>query len=146
MSIHQLRRIILSFLHDIGMAALSFIVSLYLRLGAELFQWPKMDIVIGLIIFTSVATVVFISLRLDKIVWRYVSLGDMGKILRCVGLTLIIFIVCQFVYNRLDAFPRSFLVIEFFILTAMITSPRFLYRFLKDGVWNSMVPFWKERN
>ena len=61
----------------------------------------------------------------------------MGKILRCVGLTIIIFIVCQFVYNRLDAFPRSFLVIEFFILTAMITSPRFLYRFLKDGEFGS---------
>ena len=121
------------------MAALSFIVSLYLRLGAELFQWPKMDIFIGLIIFTSVATVVFISLRLDKIVWRYVSLGDMGKILRCVGLTLIIFIACQFVYNRLDAFPRSFLVIEFFILTAMITSPRFLYRFLKDGEFAALL-------
>ena len=121
------------------MAALSFIVSLYLRLGAELFSWPKMDIFIGLIIFTSVATVVFISLRLDKIIWRYVSLGDMGKILRCVGLTLIIFIVCQFVYNRLDAFPRSFLVIEFFILTAMITSPRFLYRFLKDGEFGALL-------
>ena len=121
------------------MAALSFIVSLYLRLGAELFQWPKMDIVIGLIIFTSVATVVFISLRLDKIVWRYVSLGDMGKILRCVGLTLLIFLVCQFVYNRLDAFPRSFLVIEFFILTAMITSPRFLYRFLQDGEFGALL-------
>ena len=121
------------------MAALSFIVSLYLRLGAELFSWPKTDIFIGLIIFTSVATVVFISLRLDKIVWRYVSLGDMGKILRCVGLTLIIFIACQFVYNRLDAFPRSFLVIEFFILTAMITSPRFLYRFLKDGEFGALL-------
>ena len=41
LSIHQLRRIILSFLHDIGMAALSFIVSLYLRLGAELFSVAK---------------------------------------------------------------------------------------------------------
>ena len=139
LKIHQLRRIILSFLHDIGMAALSFIISLYLRLGAELFLWPKMDIFIGMIIFTSVATVVFISLRLDKIIWRYVSLGDLGKILRCVALTIIIFIVCQFVYNRLDAFPRSFLVIEFFILTAMITSPRFLYRFLKDGEFGALL-------
>ena len=137
MTIQQFRRIILSYAHDIGMAALSFMASLYLRLGEDLFSWSKIDIFIGLIIFTSVASIVFISLRLDKIIWRYVSLGDMGKILRCVGLTIIIFIVCQFVYNRLDAFPRSFLVIEFFILTAMITSPRFLYRFLKDGEFGS---------
>ena len=139
MTIQQLRRIILSYAHDIGMAALSFMASLYLRLGDDLFSWSKMDIFIGLIIFTSVASIVFISLRLDKIIWRYVSLGDMGKILRCVGLTIIIFIVCQFVYNRLDAFPRSFLVIEFFILTAMITSPRFLYRFLKDGEFGAFL-------
>ena len=139
MTIQQLRRIILSYAHDIGMAALSFMASLYLRLGDDLFSWPKIDIFIGLIIFTSVASIVFISLRLDKIIWRYVSLGDMGKILRCVGLTIIIFIVCQFVYNRLDAFPRSFLVIEFFILTAMITSPRFLYRFLKDGEFGAFL-------
>ena len=139
MTIQQFRRIILSYAHDIGMAALSFMASLYLRLGEDLFSWSKIDIFIGLIIFTSVASIVFISLRLDKIIWRYVSLGDMGKILRCVGLTIIIFIVCQFVYNRLDAFPRSFLVIEFFILTAMITSPRFLYRFLKDGEFGSFL-------
>ena len=139
MTIQQLRRIILSYAHDIGMAALSFMASLYLRLGDDLFSWSKIDIFIGLIIFTSVASIVFISLRLDKIIWRYVSLGDMGKILRCVGLTIIIFIVCQFVYNRLDAFPRSFLVIEFFILTAMITSPRFLYRFLKDGEFGAFL-------
>ena len=139
MTIQQFRRIILSYAHDIGMAALSFMASLYLRLGEDLFSWSKIDIFIGLIIFTSVASIVFISLRLDKIIWRYVSLGDMGKILRCVGLTIIIFIVCQFVYNRLDAFPRSFLVIEFFILTAMITSPRFLYRFLKDGEFGAFL-------
>ncbi|MBH69055.1 MAG: nucleotide sugar dehydratase [Rhodospirillaceae bacterium] len=133
MNIHRTKRLFFSYLHDVTMAGVSFILSLYLRLGSDLLTWSKGSIYIGLTIFVLVAALVFLFMRLDRIIWRYVSLGDLGRILQSVILTIVIFVACQFVYNRLDDFPRSFLLIEIFVLTAMISAPRFFYRFLKDG-------------
>ncbi len=127
-----IKRLIASYLHDVLMASGSFLLALYLRLGGELAHWSPEVIASGLIIFTSVAAVVFLWFRLDRIIWRYASIGDLGKIIKAVALTIIIFLVCQFVYNRLADFPRSFLVIEFFVLTAFLAMPRLLYRLLKD--------------
>jgi FlaA1/EpsC-like NDP-sugar epimerase len=117
---------------DVALAALSFLLSLYLRLGGELLIWPRDAVVGGLVMFTAVAAAVFLWARLDQIVWRYVALGDLGRIVRAVALTLLAFLAAQFLYNRLDDFPRSFLAIEFFVLTALLAGPRFTYRFLRD--------------
>ena len=115
------------------MSAVSFMLALYLRLGEAIINWPQTTIISGLTIFTLVSAIVFLWIRLDKIIWRYASIGDLGRIFRAVILTVIIFIACQFIYNRLDDLPRSFLIIEIFVLTAMIAAPRFAYRFYKDG-------------
>lgn len=133
MTIDRLRRVLFSYLHDVAMAAASFICALYLRLGADIVVWPRDSIISGISIFTLVSAVVFFWMRLDRIIWRYASVGDLGRIFRAVILTVIVFVACQFIYNRLDDLPRSFLFIEIFVLTAMIAAPRFAYRFCKDG-------------
>jgi len=133
LTIDRFRRVLVSYLHDVAMAAASFICALYLRLGADIIVWPRDTIISGISIFTLVSAVVFLWMRLDRIIWRYASVGDLGRIFRAVILTVIVFVACQFIYNRLDDLPRSFLFIEIFVLTAMIATPRFAYRFCKDG-------------
>jgi len=133
LTIHGLKRVALSYLHDVAMAALSFLLALYLRLGSELFIWPRDAVLNGLAIFTLVAAAVFLWMRLHRTIWRYASVGDLGRIVQAVVLTVVIFVACQFVYNRLADFPRSFLIIEIIVLTGLLAGPRFLYRFLKDG-------------
>lgn len=130
---HGLKRLAASYLHDVAMAAISFVLALYLRLGSELAEWPRDVVMSGLVIFTIVAAAVFLWMRLDRIIWRYASIGDLGRIVRAVILTVVLFLACQFLYNRLADFPRSFLVIEIFVLTGLLAAPRFLYRLLKDG-------------
>lgn len=133
MTIHGLKRVAFSYLHDVAMAALSFMLALYLRLGSELFIWPRDVVLNGLLIFTLVAAAVFAWMRLHRTIWRYASVGDLGRIVQAVVLTVVLFVACQFVYNRLADFPRSFLVIEIIVLTGLLAGPRFLYRFFKDG-------------
>ena len=132
------KRSLLIFLHDTGMAALSFLISLTLRLGQDILIWPREVVGFGLLAFTSVAAVVFFSMRLDRTVWRYASMSDLSRIVRAVVACIALFIAIQFLATRLDDFPRSFLVIEFFVLTLLLAGPRFAYRLVKDGAFSSL--------
>lgn len=139
---HGLKRVAFSYLHDVAMAAVSFLLALYLRLGNEVLIWPQDVVLNGLAIFTIVAAAVFPWMRLHRTIWRYASIGDLGRIVQAVVLTVVIFVACQFIYNRLADFPRSFLVIEIIVLTGLLAGPRFLYRYFKDGELSTLL----ERN
>ncbi|MEQ8399089.1 nucleoside-diphosphate sugar epimerase/dehydratase [Thalassobaculum sp.] len=132
------RRSAAIFGHDVAMASASFLLSLYLRLGNGIFSWPRQVVETGLVAFTLTAVAVLLVIRLDTAVWRYTSIGDLARIVRAVLLMLAGFLVVQFALTRLDDFPRSFLVIEAFVLTAMLATPRFAYRLLKDGTLSAL--------
>ena len=136
------RRSAAIFGHDVAMASVSFLLSLYLRLGNGIVSWPRQVVETGLVAFTLTAVAVLLVIRLDTAVWRYTSIGDLARIVRAVLLMLAGFLVVQFALTRLDDFPRSFLVIEAFVLTAMLAGPRFAYRLLKDGTMAALL----ERN
>ena len=126
-------RALLTLSHDLVMAGLSFYLALYLRLGDALFTLPDAVVGTGLLLFVGCAAVVFSSLGLQRSVWRYVAINDLWRILQATVGTLLLFVAVQFVITRLDDFPRSFLIIELFVLTALLSGPRFLYRGIKDG-------------
>jgi O-antigen biosynthesis protein WbqV len=138
MTNRALRRSILIYLHDLILAGLSFLFSLYLRLGDQLFDWPAQVVELGLTVFTATAAVTLLFTRLDRSVWRYTSIGDLGRIARAVLIMVAAFIAVQFVFTRLDDFPRSFLFYEFVVLTVLLSAPRVAYRFLKDGTVSAL--------
>ena len=63
LTIDRLRRVLLSYTHDVAMSAISFIVALYLRLGSDIISWPRDTIFSGITIFTIVSAVVFFWMR-----------------------------------------------------------------------------------
>src|SRR3546814_11582105 len=104
--------------HDLVMAAASFLLSLYMRLGDGIWWWPEQVVVTGLVAFTVSAAAVFLVVRPDTAAWRYPSVGDLAKIVRAVLLYLPAFLVVQFALPPLDASTRPFLVIDAYVLTA----------------------------
>ena len=90
------------------MAALSFYIALYLRLGPGLFDLSQQIVGLGLIAFIACAAVVFVVFGLPRMVWRYCAMDDMMRIGQAVIVTLLLFVAVQFVITRLDDFPRSF--------------------------------------
>lgn len=132
------RRSLLIFAHDTVMAALSFPLALYLRLGDQIAWWPMQAIQTGTALFTLTALAVFLVMRLDTAVWRYTSIGDLGQIVRAVAVIIAAFLVLQFIVTRLDSLPRSFLVIEAALLTILLGLPRVGYRLLKDGTISAL--------
>lgn len=129
---HLMSRTMTAFLHDLFMAAASFVLALVLRLGDQ--AWPHLtnNLLPALAMFTTVCAVVFWFTGLYRGIWRYASLNDLLAITRAVTLALLIFLPITFLLTRLDALPRSSLVINWFILIFLLGAPRMLYRIYKD--------------
>lgn len=122
-----------AFVHDVLMAAASFVLAVYLRTGDD---WvPGWDLVTWLLAtgsFTTAAGAAFLSSRMYKGVWRYASVNDMMALVRAATLTILGFTLLMFLVTRMDELPRSVPIINWFILIAMLGGPRFLYRMFKD--------------
>jgi len=118
-------------LHDLAMAAISFPLSLWLRIGILPFDQPFLRF--GFLLFIAVAAVVFFLAGLHRGVWRYASLPDLLAIARAVSMTVLVFLAILFLTTRLDGYPRSTLLINWFVLIFLLGAPRFGFRLLRDG-------------
>lgn len=119
-------------LHDTFMAALSFPLSLYLRVGDSIQYYPQSLLLNGTIIFAVVCSLVFSLTGMYRGMWRYASLNDLLAITKGVTLSLLIFLPLMFMMTRLEGLPRSAIFINWFMLMALLGGPRFLYRVFKD--------------
>lgn len=64
--------------------------------------------------------------------WRFASVPDLINIVKSSLLGLLAIAACLFLYNRLQAVPRSVLVLYPIVLTVLLGMPRLLYRVWKD--------------
>ncbi|MBL4721626.1 MAG: polysaccharide biosynthesis protein [Alphaproteobacteria bacterium] len=128
----QISRARVAFFHDVVMAAASFPLSLYLRVGpdfeyfAEAFLWE------GLAIITITAAIVFSLSGMYRGIWRYASTNDLIAIAKSVSLVIVLFLLALFLFTRLEDMPRSLPIINWFVLLMLLGGPRFLYRVFKD--------------
>ncbi len=113
------------------MAAASFILSLYVRLGDRFLESVEL-VWQGVAVFTAICAVVFFAFGLHRRVWRYASLHDLIVITKAVTLAILVFFPAMFLITRLEGMPRSVLFINWLLLLAMLGGSRFLYRSLKE--------------
>jgi len=126
------RRALLAFLHDVAMAGVSLVVSLYLRIGNEIVDYKPRLTAMYIAGFTLIAATVFLLTGLYRGIWRYASLPDLFNIARAVTLSILAFFPIMFVLTRLEAWPRSTLLIDWFVLVSLLGGPRLGYRLFKD--------------
>ena len=128
----RLNRASLAYAHDIIMAAVSFVLSLFLRLGDRIFELPLSFLAMGTVLFTLIAAAVFRQVGLYRGVWRYASMNNLLAITRAVTLVILIFLPIMFLATRAAFVPRSLLIINWLALMVLLGAPRFAYRVLKD--------------
>jgi FlaA1/EpsC-like NDP-sugar epimerase len=128
-----------AYAHDIVMAALSFAVSLYLRVGGGIAFYSEV-LIYGTALMAVVAAAVFWSLRLYRGIWRYASANDLLALTRAATLVIVIFVPALFVLTRAESLPRSVPIINWFVLIFMIGAPRFVYRIAKDRRFGLLQP------
>jgi O-antigen biosynthesis protein WbqV len=117
---------------DVLLAAASYYLSIYLRVGDRIFEWSGDVLWFGGAVFAVTATAVFLWFRLPQRVWRHASLEDIGAIVKAVATTDLVFLLALFLATRLDDFPRSVPVINLFVLTGLLAAPRLVYRIVRD--------------
>jgi O-antigen biosynthesis protein WbqV len=121
-----------TFVHDIVMAALSFILSFYLRVGGDITQYSPGLLASYDLAFAVTAAVIFRWSGLYRGIWRFASLPDLIALLRAVTLIILVFFPVMFLVTRLAYMPRSLVGINWLLLMAMLGGPRFAYRIIKD--------------
>jgi len=121
-----------AFAHDIIMAGLSFMIAMYLRVGATDYKISVELLLEGAIAMALIGGIIFWLSGLYRGVWRYASMDDLMAITRAATITMLLFLVVIFVWSRMDDVPRSVPFINWFVLMAMLGGPRFIYRFWKD--------------
>ena len=137
----RLNRRLIAVIHDLIMAAVSFVLALYLRLGDATFAFTSEFIVEATVLFTLVCGVVFWRVGFHRSLWRYASLDDLLALIKGVTLALLIFLPLLFLATRLELYPRSAVVINWFVLIALLGGPRFIYRMVKDrGIGLALKP------
>lgn len=120
------------FAHDIVMAAVSFVLSLALRLGEDPWSYSPELLIFGTGSFTLVAALVLVFMQFQREVWQYTSTPELLRVLRAVTLIILIFVLVQFWITRLELMPRSALIINWFVLAALLAGPRILYRIFRQ--------------
>lgn len=123
----------LSFVHDLAMTAIAFVLALYLRVGNEAFGefWPALTT--GLPITLAIAAITYQVFGLYRSMWRYVSLSDLVQIIKAITVVVLAFVLVLFLLTRLIDLPRSHPPIMWFVLTVLIGAPRFAFRIMNDG-------------
>lgn len=124
--------------HDLGMAGLSFLIALWLRVG-PIYDHADIDTLItATLLSILIGGGCFFLMRLYRGLWRYASIRDMMAILRAVTIMIPVLTFVLFIAVRLDGVPRSTMIIQWFVLVAGLGGPRFIYRALRDrGVFHS---------
>jgi O-antigen biosynthesis protein WbqV len=120
------------FIHDCMMAALSLLLSLYLRLGDSQFYLTEPYLENALIGFVAISAAMFLLFRVPNKMWRYTSIQDISALVKATTLIVLIFLPTMFVINRLEGFPRSLIVINWFVLLTLLSGPRIFFRMLKE--------------
>ena len=131
-ALRRLNRANLAYAHDIFMAGVSFVLSLFLRMGGQVFELPASFLVTGTIVFIAIAAGVFRPIGLYRGVWRYASMNNLVEITRAVTLVVLIFVPVMFLATRAEFVPRSLPIINWLTLMVLLGAPRFAYRLLKD--------------
>ncbi|MBL41717.1 MAG: nucleotide sugar dehydratase [Rhodospirillaceae bacterium] len=118
--------------HDLIMACLAFEISILARyeiIGYPqeiFFLWP------GTLSFVLICSFTFWKLGLYRGLWHYASITDLLTIAKAVTFSILLFIPLMFLITRLESFPRTALFFLFPLLVIFLSTPRLLYRIIKD--------------
>jgi FlaA1/EpsC-like NDP-sugar epimerase len=126
-------RTLLVVLHDLCAAALAWVVAYLLRFNFELPAGYGHTLALSLLMVVPLQAAIFWVFGLYRGIWRFASLPDLKRIINAVGVAALAGPLLLFMAWRLDAVPRSVLVLDPLLLVLMMGGSRFLYRSWKDG-------------
>lgn len=128
----KINKIYFIFTHDLLASFISLPLSLWLRVGEEIHDYPTELIVKHATIYALLSAGVFVWFRTYRSVWRYVSMNELLLLTVSVSCANILYLMAAFLMSHSGTMPHSLVIINWFINIALLGSSRFAYRFLKN--------------
>jgi FlaA1/EpsC-like NDP-sugar epimerase len=114
-------------------ASASLPLALLLRVGTEHLPDYSTFLSYGTPLFCAIAAGVFPHCGLYQGLWRYVSLPDLAAIVKGATISVLLFVVLAFIFERVQELPRSVPVIQVLCLITLLGASRFLRRALLEA-------------
>ncbi len=123
-------------LNDALLISLSFYTAYALRLNTLNLNEYIRQILYSLPIILVVRLAIFTIMGLYRGMWRFVGMRDLVKLIQAVTISSIVSVVLLFLIFRLENYPRSVFVIDWFVVLVFIGGNRFAYRLYREGAFN----------
>lgn len=117
---------------DLLCSAVAYWLSYLLRFNFVIPEQYFERYVESLPVLLLVRFVCFYVFRLYEGVWRYASMNDLLRILKAITIGSVIFALYVLIRYQFIGFPRSVLVIDWFVIITFLGGTRFLYRFSRE--------------
>lgn len=121
-----------AFIYDVTLSGFSILFALLLRVGLDINKYNPYYIFKHMVVFGAICAATYWWTRLDKVVWRYVSIRELWVIVRSVSIAIVLYGFLWFLLSSHQALPRSVAVIAWFLTIGFLGGARFLYRMLHD--------------
>ena len=119
-------------MHDAFMGGAALFLALVLRMDLDGVLSNLWDYGTATVIFGVVVGLVGFVLGMNRGVWRYASLPDLVAIIKVATISVAAFIVAHFLLVRLEAIPRSSMIIAWAFLIVLLAAPRAVYRVYRN--------------
>ena len=132
-------RILVTIFHDFLIFVLSFFVALWIRLDFQSALSLYEELWLFSILFSLSNISLLKYMGLYHGIWRYASMHEIISIFKSVAISILILLAVLFLILRLENIPRSFPILLLIISLSGGTSPRLLYRILKDNLKKDVI-------
>lgn len=123
------------FFHDLLIIPVAWIGAYWLRFNLGTIPELQLNAAVDYLLpVVLIQTVVFRYFGLYRGVWRFASIPDLFRIMKAVFAGIVIISTTLFFYDRLSGVPRSVIPLYAVLLTFLLCTPRFLYRYWKDNM------------
>ncbi len=119
-------------IHDCLAAGAAYVFAYMITVG-----WDRALMIPGFLdklpVFAGGCAIVFYFFSLNRGSWRYASIPDLTAIVKASTLSVLAYLLIQFLYARGEGLPRSVPILMWLLLIALLAGPRLLFRLAKEG-------------
>ncbi len=124
-------RIALAFVHDACAAALTWVAMYWLRFNLEIPEPYLADMLRSLAFIVPMQAAIFLAFGLYRGLWRFASVVDLRRIVLAAAFGALLVPLLLYMF-RLQAVPRSVIVLYPIVLIFLMAGNRFAYRLWKE--------------
>jgi FlaA1/EpsC-like NDP-sugar epimerase len=120
-------------IHDAVMIPLAWLSAYWLRFNLDTIPPALLEEAISLIpLVVVIHFATFLFFGVHRGIWRFISLHDITALIKSVVVGTALIAITIFFLTRLQLVPRSVFLLHGMILMMLVTTPRLLYRLVKD--------------